>query len=222
MDGVGDGGGIRVDPAGVVDRVGSRPGQERGDRTRGHALGGSEVEALVIRSRQHPSDAAQPCGDVPAEAVEGHRACDDGIVVQAMEESFSLGALLGLAPDPPVVPGHLGLDRQSIAAVAAAQPRQDLQAEIGALAVGRDADHAQGELRARQLGAIELIDVDPVGDDDDAVGGPLRLRRGELGVVRTHAHDLVDRLGTHIRQPPRLELEAMQAHDEALPLTLVA
>ena len=28
------------------------------------------MEALVIRSRQHPSDAAQPCGDVPAEAVE--------------------------------------------------------------------------------------------------------------------------------------------------------
>ena len=85
-----------------------------------------------------------------------------------------------------------------------------------------DPDHAEGELRARELGTIELIDVDPVGDDDDTVGGPRRLRRGELGVVGAHAHDLVDRFGAHVRQPPGLELEAMQSHDEALPLPLVA
>ena len=142
--------------------------------------------------------------------------------MQAGEERLGVCALLGLAPDPPVIPGQFGLHGQAVSPITTSQERQHLEAQIGPLAHGGDADHAEGELDAGELGSRELRYVDPIGNDDDAVDRPAGALGGQLRVEGAHADDLVDGVDAYVGEPACIELEAVQSHDQALSGPLVA
>ncbi len=216
VDGLGHRHGVVVDPVRVVDGVRARPRQQGGHAARGGALGGRQVEGLVVAGGEHEAHPPQPGGHVRTEGVEHHPGGEALVALDPPVDALEVGALLRPVPDPPVLPRLLGLDRERVPRVHAPQLGEDVQAPVQPLARGRDADHAQGVLGPGELGAAELLVVHPVGDHDHLPGGPPGDLAGQVGVVGAHAHHRVDLVDVELAGPLRVELEAVQPHDEPL------
>ncbi len=205
-----------MDPVAVVDRVGTRPVEDGRHCARRHALGRRQVEALVIARREDEPDPTQPAAHIRPEAVEDDRPTERSRRLEPAHHEPDVVALVGLAPDPVVIPGQLRLHEQPIPLVARSKGLEDVQRPIKALARRRHPDEAEVELGTLELWSIERAVIHPVRDHDDLARRPARdaSRQGGVGLADTdHPIDSIDR---HLRRPDAVKLEPMQADDEPL------
>jgi hypothetical protein len=98
-----------------------------------------------------------------------HGTAQRRILRDLVEQGPVGGTLLWSAPDPRVLPGHAGLQRQQESGSLGIERAKNAQCSVRALAHRHDPEHPEHPFRTRGLGTIEGLAVDGIGNDDDGV-----------------------------------------------------